>query len=129
MDRIQHAISTECDIYDRIGNLKEQSILVGFISNVVETEIPSNIPTEFEKNIKDMKIEIQTNKIKERYYQPIKAFKYWIFPLECKNFQFDFNTDESMEDIKKKLSDMLNKLNANQIELLEIHDYIPELNL
>jgi len=117
---IESAITTILDIYNRIDSFRQQAKLVDFISNVLQNDIPINIPLEIKNEINELKRNIYANIIKERYHKAVEAFKYWSFPFYlCHKYEIESTKENealitNMENILKNL---LEQVKNDQIKL------------
>jgi hypothetical protein len=117
---IESAITTILDIYNRIDSFRQQAKLVDFISNVLQNDIPINIPLKIINEINEFKRNIYANIIKERYHKAVEAFKYWSFPFYlCHKYEIESTKENEVliTNMENVLKNLLEQVKNDQIKL------------
>jgi hypothetical protein len=121
--RVEKAIATMLDIYNRIDHFKEQHEFVNFIFNITREEKNhgNQFGKEYKNQILDLKNEIQMNIIKERYEVALEAFKHWSFPFFC---EYKKKLDLSPRSYAKNLKTLLETIRNDQDQLTLYDNYM-----
>ena len=116
IQKVIDAINLVINIYDRIQDFQDQTVLANYIANIESSSSKISVKNnKLQEYIDNLDITISHNLILNQYIKTINAFKQWVFPFANKYMQeFDLlpNFEENCEigDVVNELCNRIRKI-------------------
>jgi len=122
--RLKKSVITLIDIHSHIESFVQQNEFTNEMKAIQNRNFTEKLSLENEKKLNFFKKLINENIIEERFYQAIKAFKYWSYPFDCNHKQTNVKGSEKyVEHLEYILKQVKTKENLFKIENYVNHKY------